>query len=149
MLKACAGALCDPERKGVAMNATTPGLAERLGLRSARVAVLVSGLLFLILTTGWAAVQLLAAVRSGQGLRAVLIGAAALLTLAIWLRVMSVNWRANARGEAPDDAPPELSDATGVWGVGGPSMRDPGTTGNWQRPLIDRRRHQGSDDEEN
>ena len=32
-----------------------------------------------------------------------------------------------------------LGDQTGIWGVGGPSMREPGSTGVWPARRVDRR----------
>ncbi len=51
----------------------------------------------------------------------------ALLAFVIWLRVVAANRRGVRReAEPPFATPPE---DTGVWGVGGPAMREPGSTG--------------------
>jgi hypothetical protein len=35
--------------------------------------------------------------------------------------------------------PPDADEGTGIWGVGGPAMREPGSTGTWPSRSIDRR----------
>ena len=116
--------------------------AGRWGRRSMQLLVLASGMLFMVLVTGWTVVKILALSRSGYGLRAALLSAALLVVFLVWLQVMSLNWRAARDSAGDSDAPFTPSDAdegTGIWGVGGPAMREPGNTGTWPRRVIDRR----------
>jgi hypothetical protein len=116
------------------------GLIERYGPRSVQLLVLVSGVLFIVLVAAWAIVQLLGAVHSGHRWRALWVGVGAAVVFIVWLRVMAVNWRVAL---APDLDPPTLpadaDEGSGVWGVGGPAMREPGNTGTWPRRIVDRR----------
>jgi len=115
---------------------------ERLGRRGVRLLVLASGMLFMVLVAGWTIVRIMTLVRSDLGLRATLLGLALLLVFAAWLRVMSLNWSALRDDDSADDAPVTPADAdegTGIWGVGGPAMREPGSTGTWPRRIVDRR----------
>ena len=97
---------------------------------------------FMVLVAGWTLVKLMALLRSGMGMRATLLGLALLLVFLAWLRIMSLNWSAVQEDETGLDAPVTPADAdegTGIWGVGGPAMRQPGDTGTWPRRVIDRR----------
>lgn len=118
--------------------------AGRWGRRAIQLLVLASGMLFMVLVTGWTVVKILTLSRSGHELRAVLLGAALLLVFLVWLQVMSLNWRAvrDRDSTADSDAPftpPDADEGTGIWGVGGPAMREPGSTGTWPSRSIDRR----------
>jgi hypothetical protein len=55
----------------------------------------------------------------------VLLVVLALSALWLWLRVVRIQW---ARLRVMSGSAPE-SDETGIWGVGGPGIRTPGTTG--------------------
>jgi len=91
---------------------------------------------------GWTLVKVMTLLRSGLGVRATLLGLALLLVFFAWLRIMSLNWSAVQDDDPADDAPVTPADAdegTGIWGVGGPAMREPGNTGTWPRRVIDRR----------
>jgi len=126
------------------MEEESDGLPERLGQRSVRLLVLGSGIVFMVLVAGWGAVQVLQAIHTGQTARATLLGGGALVVLAAWLRIMAVNWRAAVSDEPdPPIMPADADDGTGVWGVGGPAMREPGNTGTWPRRNFDRRYEQG------
>lgn len=121
------------------MISQSPWVLERFGPRGARLALLASGTVFMALISIWASVEVMAAWRAGHGLRAVSEGVIALLLLALSLRIMAVNWRATC---AAQDRPVVLADGneqSGVWGVGGPSMREPGSTGAWPMRGVDRR----------
>jgi hypothetical protein len=123
-------------------------LAQRLGRRSVQLLVLGSGMLFMVLVTGWTIARIMTLARSGLGLRASLLGAALLLVFAAWLRVMSLNWIAVREDDADIDVPmtpPDADEGTGIWGVGGPAMREPGNTGTWPRRVVDRRYEGGKD----
>ena len=118
--------------------------AGRWGRRSMQLLVLASGMLFMVLVTGWTVVKILALSRSGYGLRAALLSAALLVVFLVWLQVMSLNWQVarESAGDRDSDepfTPPDADEGTGIWGVGGPAMREPGNTGTWPRRVIDRR----------
>lgn len=120
--------------------------AGRWARRSIQLLVLASGMLFMVLVTGWTVVKILALSRSGYGLRAALLSAALLVVFLVWLQVMSLNWQAARDSESAGDSdrdepftPPDADEGTGIWGVGGPAMREPGNTGTWPRRVIDRR----------
>jgi len=121
------------------MISESPWVVERFGQRWARLALICTGVVFVALIGGWAAASVASAWHDGHALRGLLEGAIALLLVTLSLRIMAVNWRAmRPHGELPvvvADAP----DQSGVWGVGGPSMREPGSTGAWPTRGIDRR----------
>ena len=130
------------------MTADMQDLAQRLGRRSVQLLVLGSGMLFMVLVSGWTIAKIITLAHSGLGVRAGLLGALLLLVFAAWLRVMSLNWIA-VREDAVDRdepvTPPDADEGTGIWGVGGPAMREPGSTGTWPRRVIDRRYEGGED----
>ena len=120
--------------------------AGRWGRRSIQLLVLASGVLLMVLVTGWMVVKILVLLRSGYSLRAALLGATLLLVFLVWLQVMSLNWQAARNSESAGDSdsddpftPPDADDGTGIWGVGGPAMREPGNTGTWPSRIVDRR----------
>ncbi len=125
-------------------------LFERLGRHSVQLLVLGSGMLFMVLVAGWTVVKIMTLLRSDLAVRAALLGFALLLVFGVWLRVMSLNWQA-LRGD--DDSvvedtpvtPPDADEGTGIWGVGGPAMREPGNTGTWPRRIVDRRYDENDD----
>jgi hypothetical protein len=132
------------------MTADSNELIERLGRRSMRLLVLASGMFFMVLVAGWTVVRVMILWRSDLGVRATLLGLALLLVFGVWLRVMSLNWQALGDAEThaieePPVTPADPDEGTGIWGVGGPAMREPGSTGTWPRRVIDRR-YDNSDD---
>jgi hypothetical protein len=118
-------------------------LIEHWGPRRAR-------LLLLLATALYVAMMLVAAVlllRQGppweRWLRAGLVAVLALIGLWLWLRVLRIQWarlRVESAGLGPE------SEETGIWGVGGPGMRTPGSTG-LTRILPHRRAQDGEDGE--
>jgi hypothetical protein len=73
--------------------------------------------------------------------RAGLIGVLALVALWLWVWVLRIQWaRLRVQGADPGAA----SEDTGIWGVGGPGMRTPGTTGLTR--ILPRRRAQDADE---
>lgn len=124
------------------MSADKHDFVERLGRRGIQLLVLASGLAFMVLVAGWTVVKVVALLRGGSGLRATLLGLALLVVFFAWLRIMSLNWGAVQDDQAALDVPvtpADADDGTGIWGVGGPAMREPGNTGTWPRRVIDRR----------
>ncbi len=120
------------------MSTEPPLVIQRFGSRGAHVVLVASGAVFIFLLGGWSAFAIAAALRAGLALRGILIGLGGLLLLLFALRVMSLNWWAT-RAPAPPARPPDGNEQTGIWGVGGPSMREPGTTGVYRAPIADRR----------
>ncbi len=112
---------------------------ERFGPRGARAALITSGVVFMALIGWWASVEVLSAWRAGHALRALSEALIALLLAVVSLRIMIVNWRATRAAEDRPVVLPDGNDQTGVWGVGGPSMREPGSTGAWPMRGVDRR----------
>ncbi|MGH8232320.1 MAG: hypothetical protein ACRESY_10905 [Steroidobacteraceae bacterium] len=89
-------------------------------------------LVLIVLTVLYAALLLAAGVLLAahdlpwaRRLRVVLIVLLALSALWLWLRVVRIQW---ARLRVMSGTTPE-SDETGIWGVGGPGIRTPGSTG--------------------
>ncbi len=120
------------------MSTEPPRILLRFGARGARVALVGSGALFIVLLGAWSAYEISAAMRAGLALRGIVIGLGSLLLLLVALRVMSLNWWVT-RASDPPMTPPDPNEQTGIWGVGGPSMREPGTTGVYRAPVADRR----------
>jgi hypothetical protein len=111
------------------MTSESPWVLERFGSRGARLALIVVGVLFIVLICGWAAYSVAGAWRAGHSLKALADGAIALLLVLLSLRIMAVNWRATRAQESQPAVLPDGNEQTGIWGVGGPSMREPGSTG--------------------
>ena len=120
------------------MSTEPPRILQLFGARGARVALIGSAAVFLVLLAAWSAHEILAAVRAGLALRGILIGLGSLLLLLVALRVMSLNWWVTRPSDTPL-TPPDPNEQTGNWGVGGPSMREPGTTGVYRVPIADQR----------
>jgi hypothetical protein len=112
---------------------------ERFGPRGARLALVVSGVLFMALIGTWSALQVMAAWNRGEALTASMLALLAVLLLLVSLRVLVVNWRATRTADDQPVVIPDGSEQTGIWGVGGPGMREPGSTGAWPMRRVDRR----------
>jgi hypothetical protein len=121
------------------MSTETRSAARSLGPRGARLALLSSGLLFMALLGAWSVMGIMAMFEQGHPLRAATLAMALVLLLLLSLRIISVNWRAVDPAAEHSGASPDGNDQTGNWGVGGPSMREPGSTGVWPARNIDRR----------
>ena len=121
------------------MISESPWVVERFGQRWARLALICIGVVFVALICIWAAANVVAAWRGGHTLRALADGAIAALLVTLSLRIMTVNWRATRPSGDSPIATADSADQSGVWGVGGPSMREPGSTGAWPMRGIDRR----------
>lgn len=82
----------------------------------------------------WAWAEIGATFAAGHWLRAVGSCIVALLLAGVALRLLIVNWCGSARAQgAPPPRAPAAGDEgdygqTGIWGVGGPSLREPGNT---------------------
>jgi hypothetical protein len=102
----------------------TPRLIQWFGRSGARWAWLLIGLLYVGFVAGSSIVMIVHALRADHWLRAMLIAAVALLALGLWLRIWIMQWRS-----LQSDWPPIRPEDTGIWGVGGPGIRQPGATG--------------------
>ena len=111
------------------MSSESPWVLERFGSRWARLALIVLGALFIALICSWAAFSVAGAWRAAHTLKALADAAIALLLVLIALRIMAVNWRATRAQHEQPAVLPDGNEQTGIWGVGGPSMREPGSTG--------------------
>ncbi|MBS0386948.1 MAG: hypothetical protein JSR15_00605 [Proteobacteria bacterium] len=112
---------------------------ERFGTRWARLALVVIGVVFIALICSWAAIGVASAWRAGHEFKALADGAIALLLVLLSMRVMALNWRATRVPPQQPAVLPDGNEQTGVWGVGGPSMREPGQTGVFPPRRPDRR----------
>jgi hypothetical protein len=106
-------------------------ILDRFGPRGAKLAIVVSGLLYFVLIVGGATLILVDGWQTGRAIRSLVIGGLAMIALVLWIRIVLANWRAiNSRSEEVEV--PRLTnnnEDTGIWGVGGPAMREPGSTG--------------------
>ena len=119
-------------------------LIERWGPRRARQALVLATVLYLAMMVAAAALLLRQGEPWERKLRAGLIGVLGLIALWLWVRVLRIQWarlRIETQGSGAD------SEDTGIWGVGGPGMRTPGTTGLTR--ILPRRRAQDADEGEN
>ena len=118
------------------MTEKTHSATRPVGPRGVRLALATSAVVFMALLGAWAVMRIIALLQAGHPLRGAFLALAALLLLLLSVRVITMNWRAvHGSAERPSDG----SDQTGIWGVGGPSMREPGSTGGWHVRNFDRR----------
>jgi hypothetical protein len=118
---------------------------ERWGPRRARQVLVLATALYVLIVMAVAALLLSQGLPWERRLRAGLISILALVALWLWLRVLRTQWarlRVVSGGATPE------SEDSGIWGVGGPGMRTPGTTG-LTRILRDRRRSPEAEDGDN
>jgi hypothetical protein len=119
-------------------------LAERWGPRRARQALVLATVLYLAMIIAAGALLMRQGEPWERKLRAGLIAILALIALWLWLRVLRVQW---ARLRVETQSPAADGEDTGIWGVGGPGMRTPGSTGVTR--ILPRRRAQDADEGEN
>jgi hypothetical protein len=131
-------------RRSTDRNSRWPGLLERWGPRRARQALALVTVLYVGVVLGVAALLLSQGLTWERRVRAGLIGVLALIALGLWVPILRRQW---ARLRVTGGAGAE-SEETGIWGVGGPGMRTPGTTG-LSRIIRDRRRTPDGDEGEN
>ncbi|MGA3156629.1 MAG: hypothetical protein ABSE43_03570 [Steroidobacteraceae bacterium] len=119
-----------------AVDERAPRLIRWLGPRAARALWLLLGLLYVGFVGGSSTVMIVHALRAGRWLRPLLIAALGLLALGLGLRIWIIHWRS-----LQSDWPPIKPEDTGIWGVGGPGIRQPGGTGIFPKAKV-------TDDEE-
>jgi hypothetical protein len=107
-------------------------------------ALMSSGVVFMAVLAAFSVMGIVYVFEQGHPLRAAFLAMVAVLLLSAGMGVIAMNWRAvdevSERPSAPDG-----SDQTGNWGVGGPSMREPGSTGVWPTRNVDRRYEERDD----
>jgi hypothetical protein len=106
---------------------------------------LVAALLSFVLIVVLGATLVLDALHAGRRPQAIATGLLALMALLLCYRFVHHRW---ALWQMPAVAAPPGSEETGIWGVGGPAMRMPGTTQLFG-PMSGRRstdHHLGEDD---
>ena len=113
-----------------------PTGTARQGVRLVWLAI---GVATMAVVGAWAAVASVAMIQSGHPVRGALLGIATLLLLLVGLLVAAAQWRRAGTSAEQPLVPSDANDQTGIWGVGAPSMREPGTTGNWPARRVDRR----------
>jgi protein-S-isoprenylcysteine O-methyltransferase Ste14 len=118
---------------------------ERWGPRRARQALVLATALYVLIVLAVAALLLSQGLPWERRLRAALISVLALVALWLWLRILRRQW---ARLRVVSGGATSESDDSGIWGVGGPGMRTPGTTG-LTRIVRDRRRAPETEDGDN
>jgi hypothetical protein len=107
--------------------------------RAVRLAWLAFAVAIMALIGAWAAVKVAAMMQAGHPLRGAALAIGTLLLMLLGLLVAAAQWRGISRSGEPPILPSDGSDQTGIWGVGGPSMREPGSTGSWPARRVDRR----------
>ena len=127
------------------MNRQSRSASTNGSARGVRLILLSSGLVFTAALGLWSIMGVITQVHQGNLFRAAVLCVVALLLLLLSLRLIVLNWRAIDPVAAPPGVPAEPIDQTGNWGVGGPSMREPGSTGVWPAREVDRRYEQGND----
>ncbi len=120
--------------------------ASRLvGPRGVHLILVSCGLVGLAVLGALSVMGISALFNQGHPLRAAFLAMAPLLLLLLGARLIGLYWRpADPNAERPS-APPDGTDQTGNWGVGGPSMREPGSTGVWPARRVDRRYEERDD----
>ena len=113
--------------------------ARKVGPRGVRLIMVSLGLLFMALLGAWSMMGIMALFNAGHPLRAAFLAMAPLLLVLLGARVIAMNWQPAEPEAGRPAAPPEANEQTGNWGVGGPSMREPGSTGVLPARSVDRR----------
>jgi hypothetical protein len=104
-----------------------------------RLVLVSSGVVFIVLLTAWALKAIVTVFEQGRTFGAVLLAIVTLVLLSAGIGVLLINWRAVHAPAVRPTMVPDSGDQTGIWGVGGPSMREPGSTGVWPARNVNRR----------
>jgi hypothetical protein len=131
------------KRRSTDRNTRWHRMIERSGPRRARQVLVLATLLYLAMMIAAAALLVSQGPPWERRLRTGLIGILALIALWLWVRFLRVQW---SRLRVVTEGPGPESEDTGIWGVGGPGMRTPGTTG-LSRILPQRRAQDGENGE--
>ena len=131
-------------RRSTDRNTRWHQMIERWGPRRARLALVLATALYVAMMIAAAGLLLAQGPPWERKLRAGLIGILALIALWLWVRILRAQW---GRLRVVTQGSGQEGDDTGIWGVGGPGMRTPGTTG--LSHILPRRRAQDAEDSEN
>lgn len=123
--------------QGMARKSSRAGTGS--GRRAVRLAWLAFAVATMALIGAWTAAKVAAMVQAGHPLRGAALAMGTMVLMLLGLLVAAARWRGTSRSGEPPVLPPDGSDQTGIWGVGGPSMREPGSTGSWPVQRLDRR----------
>jgi hypothetical protein len=108
--------------------------------RGVRVVLAGLGVLVMAVLAGWSLVGIVPMFQQGHPWLATFLAIVMMVLLSVSISVFVLYWRASdASGERPVVPADSAGDQTGIWGVGGPSMREPGSTGVWPARRVDRR----------
>ena len=106
--------------------------------RGVRLVMAGLGVLVMAVLAAWSLVGIVPMFQQGHTLLATFLAIVMMVFLSVSISVFVICWRAtDASAERPIVTAD--SDQTGIWGVGGPSMREPGSTGVWPARRVDRR----------
>ena len=119
------------------MNIQSRSVSRSARPRGVRVVLAGVGVLVMAVLAAWSLVGIVPMFQQGRPLLATFLAVVMMVFLSVSISVFVVSWRASAeRPVVPADS---AADQTGIWGVGGPSMREPGSTGVWPARRVDRR----------
>ena len=94
------------------------------GRRAVRLAWLAFAVAIMALIGAWVAVEVAAMMQSGHPLRGAALAMGTMFLMLLGLLVAAAQWRGAGHSAERPILPPEGSDQTGIWGVGGPSSPD-------------------------
>ena len=107
--------------------------------RGVRVVLAGVGVLVMAVLAAWSLVGIVPMFQQGHALLATFLAIVMMVFLSVSISVFVVYWRATDASAERPVVPADSGDQTGIWGVGGPSMREPGSTGVWPARRVDRR----------
>jgi hypothetical protein len=116
-----------------------------LGPRGVHLILVSCGLVGLAVLGALCVMGISAMFNQGHPLRAAALAMAPVLLMLLGAHLIAMYRRSGDPNAERPSAPPDGTDQTGNWGVGGPSMREPGSTGVWPARKVDRRYEQRDD----
>lgn len=120
-------------------------VSRSVGPRGVRLALVGFGLVVMAVLGALSVMGIVALFGQGHPVRAAFLAMAPLLLVLLGARIIALNWHTPDPSAGPPGTLPDGSDQTGNWGVGGPSMREPGSTGAWPTRNVDRRYEERDD----
>jgi hypothetical protein len=121
------------------MSKVTRSASRMVGPRGVHLILVSCGLVGLAGLGALSVMGISALLNQGHPLRAAFLAMAPLLLLLLGAQLIALYKRSGDPNAEQSGAPPDGNDQTGNWGVGGPSMREPGSTGVWPTRRFDRR----------
>jgi hypothetical protein len=125
------------------MKRNTSWIVNRFGIRGARIIAVAVMFALALLIAGYGLLIVADELSLGQRPKAAANAVLAVLAIGFCWRIFSNLWRSLRRHSEEIQ---KVTEDTGNWGVGGPSMRQPGATGSWMRP-VDRRSSDRDEDD--